>query len=386
VGDFSRSTFDRVKHYVGIRLQQGVPLLDADWNELEDIRRFEVQAFLKWFVGDGVPDGNDGFLIAPAAGGGVGTLRLTSTATGPVNSSVRVDIAASTAAAALGFTAANQQASRALAPARLTGGTAQPFALAAGMTLVVSADGAAPQTVTFQAAGFADIAAATTAEVVAAVNTAVTGVVASAGTGDDFVILGGDGTPEGAGRCLTGGRDAVHEGQLAYTSQPLYANSALAAAWGVPIIPELAAPTADNRSDLVYLDVWDREVTAAEDGALVDPLIGVETCVRLRREWAVRIRPGTDQPPKAGDADFTAEHSYLELAQLNRQSGVSSVAQAALAAVHIEYARYPVLGQLPLNLRAFENVCHESSSFRGRNKSRYSEVQRVLRGECGASG
>lgn len=64
MGNFSRNTFDALKHYVGVRLQQGVPLVDADWNELEDIRRFELQAFLKWFVGDGVPAGNDGFRIA----------------------------------------------------------------------------------------------------------------------------------------------------------------------------------------------------------------------------------------------------------------------------------------------------------------------------------
>src|SRR3954451_18281396 len=107
MGNFSRDTFDRLKHYVGVRLQQGVPLIDADWNELEDIRRFELQAFLKWFIGDGVPQGNDGFRIAALAGGGVGTLVLTSQRASPGASSVVVDVAASTGAAALGFGAAN---------------------------------------------------------------------------------------------------------------------------------------------------------------------------------------------------------------------------------------------------------------------------------------
>lgn len=54
---------EKLFHYVGVRLQQGVPIVDADWNELEDIRKFEVRAFLKWFVGDGVPHGNDGFRV-----------------------------------------------------------------------------------------------------------------------------------------------------------------------------------------------------------------------------------------------------------------------------------------------------------------------------------
>jgi hypothetical protein len=63
-------TFDPLRSYIGVRLQQGVPLVDADWNEAHDVRKFEVQAFLKWFVGNGVPEGNDGFRIAaldPAA-------------------------------------------------------------------------------------------------------------------------------------------------------------------------------------------------------------------------------------------------------------------------------------------------------------------------------
>jgi hypothetical protein len=57
-------TFDPLHSYISVRLLQGVPLVDADWNEAHDVRKFEVQAFLKWFVGNGVPKGNDGFRIA----------------------------------------------------------------------------------------------------------------------------------------------------------------------------------------------------------------------------------------------------------------------------------------------------------------------------------
>ena len=55
--------FDPIRRYVSVRLAQGVPLVDADWNELDDMRRWELRAFLRWFVGDGVPSGNDGFRI-----------------------------------------------------------------------------------------------------------------------------------------------------------------------------------------------------------------------------------------------------------------------------------------------------------------------------------
>lgn len=70
-GNFSndgKDTFDPKKRYVGVRLQQGVPLLDRDWNELEDIRRYEEAMLRRWYIGNGSPD--DGFKISavkPAA-------------------------------------------------------------------------------------------------------------------------------------------------------------------------------------------------------------------------------------------------------------------------------------------------------------------------------
>jgi hypothetical protein len=57
-------TFDPLRRYVSVRLQQGVPIVDADWNEKDDMRRFELRAYLKWFVGNGVPFGTDAFRIA----------------------------------------------------------------------------------------------------------------------------------------------------------------------------------------------------------------------------------------------------------------------------------------------------------------------------------
>lgn len=206
MGNFSRDTFDRIKHYVGVRLQQGVPLVDADWNELEDIKKYELQAFLKWFVGSGVPQGNDGFRIAPAAG--------------------------------------------------------------------------------------AD---------------------------NDFVVRGGDGTAAGAGYCLVEGWDVINESNLRYTDQPLFDNAALAAAWGVDVLPPLTTPGGD-RTDAVFLDVWEREVDSGEDGTLVNPLIGLETCVRVRREWVVRVAENASSPPAA-----PARHQFYHLATLRRPDGAAAI-------------------------------------------------------------
>jgi hypothetical protein len=67
-GNFSNGgvdTFDARRHYVGVRLQQGVPLLDRDWNELEDIRRYFERRTRELNIGGGVPD-TTGFAIRAA--------------------------------------------------------------------------------------------------------------------------------------------------------------------------------------------------------------------------------------------------------------------------------------------------------------------------------
>ncbi len=325
MGNFSRKTFDALKHFVAVRFQQGVPLVDADLNEGDEIRKFEIQAFLKWFVGNGVPEGNEGFRIRALPSGGLNTMVLTSNTAGTETSSLMVNLAASTAAAALGFSFPNSTAVRnGSSPARLTGNTAEPFALADGMTLVIDADGLGEETVTFQDADFAAIGTASAAEVAAAINAAVGNLTASPGTGNDFEISGGDGTATGAGRCLVDGRDAMNEVSIKYASQPLYDNAALAATWGVDPVPPLTAPGVD-RIDSIYLDLWEREVDEQEDYEhLVHPSIGLPTCVRIRREWAVRVRDSGGMPA-VGDPDHRSGHSYYILASLRRNSGNSSI-------------------------------------------------------------
>jgi len=212
MGNFSRDTFDRLKHYVGVRLQQGVPLIDADWNEQEDIRKFELQAFLKWFAGNGVPSGNDGFLI-----------------------------------------------------------------------------------------------------------------MAAAGTTNNFDIKGGNGTTLGAGRILVEGMDAMLESTMRYTSQPLYNNATLAAKWGVAPIAPLTTPGA-ARVDLVYIDVWEREVDSSEDSNLINPAIGIESCVRMRREWAVRVAQGAASLPTP-----PAGHGYYTLARIKRPAGGAAILAEQIA-------------------------------------------------------
>ncbi len=221
MGNFSRVTFNALKHYVGVRLQQGVPIVDADWNEMEDIRKYELQAFLKWFVGNGVPYGNDGFKITA----------------------------------------------------------------------------------------------------VAATN--------------DFAITGGDGTPDGAGRCLVDGLDVMNESPLNYTDQTLYDDAALAAEWGVDPLDPLSAPTIDL-PDTVYLDVWEREVDSTEDPDLINDAIGIETAVRHKREWVVRVKEGAPNPPTPA-----AGHAHYVLAYLNREAGNENITTATIADRRTKGLRIP---------------------------------------------
>jgi hypothetical protein len=210
-------SFNPLQRYVSVRLQQGVPLVDAEWNEQDDVRRFELRAYLKWFVGDGVPFGSDAFLLEAAAP--------------PVASDFTIRSGVSPA----------------------PGGTSP---LLTGLRHV--------------------------------------------------------------GRCLVDGLDATIGADIAYRGQKIHiaqpGAAAAAALRGTVTIPELPVLTG---SLTVYLDVWERLVRPDEEPSLLYTEIGTETCVRLRREWAVRARDDTGVPVP-GDADFEAGHSYYALGTVAR--------------------------------------------------------------------
>jgi hypothetical protein len=209
MGNFSRNTFNPAKNYVGVRLQQGVPLVDADWNELNDVIRHELYTGLKLALPNGVISRTD--------------LRIS-----PVPPDFENNI-------------------------RTFGGTA-----------------------------------------------------------------------------IVEGRP-IDVGIIIYSTQP-WTNPTRAAQDGVAVILPLTSPTAP-RTDIVYLDVWDREVGSVEDSAIVNPVIGIETCVRLRREVALRVAEDSATLPQA-----PAGHVFLPLALLRRPSG------PALVSSHIQDIRTFVYG------------------------------------------
>jgi hypothetical protein len=225
MGNFSRDTFDPLKRYASVRLQQGVPLIDADWNEMEDIRRSELRTFLKWFVGDGLPAKSNGSR----------------------NDAFRIE-------------------------------------------------------------------------------------ALSIPSVDNFRILA-DGSNDGssASRYLVNGIEVFITQDIDFKSQPLHENytgpNPPVAADVIPVDPNASKvrtiPIAAG-SYLVYLDIWEREIGRGDDEQLVNPLIGVETCVRIKRDWAVRVRPGTNLPTPA-DSDYLINHSYAPLATIIRPSNNSAI-------------------------------------------------------------
>lgn len=210
-GDFSRNTYRPEKRYSRVRMQQGVPVVDADWNETEDVQRDEWYNTITALSADGV---GDDFSF------------------------------------------------------RIKG---------------IPNDVSAPE-IPWKP--------------------------------DDFLIRGGDGTTDDAACAILGGWPALGESDLAYTKQRLYQNEQLAEKWGVPVLPALDVPKVD-RVDLVYLDLWERTVDAAEDPDLINLEIGVESCVRRRYEWVVRVNEGSHDLPML----FPIGHRRLPLALLHRVEG-----------------------------------------------------------------
>jgi len=69
-GDFTRDTFRPTKGYSSVRMQQGRLFTDADWNEQGDIQRHALHRTARSVIGaSGFPEDNPGFAILPAQGG-----------------------------------------------------------------------------------------------------------------------------------------------------------------------------------------------------------------------------------------------------------------------------------------------------------------------------
>jgi|SRR6267378_2102848 len=197
MSDYSKSPLDLLvanqqKGYVGLHVEQGVPLLDRDLNLLHDLITATVRSVFTRYIGNGIPAGADGFAIQAVA-----------------------------------------------AP--------QDFAIAAPAT--------AP------------------------------------------------------GTFLVGGIEVTIPATINYSAQP-----------GVPALttPTVAQP--DPRTDIVYLDVSFLEIDSTTDSDLSNSTdIGMETSVRLKPNWVVRVAEGVPLPVAP------VGHVYSLLAQLQRPRNLNTI-------------------------------------------------------------
>ena len=63
--------------------------------------------------------------------------------------------------------------------------------------------------------------------------------------------------------------------------------------------------------ELVYLDVWQREVTVVEDPSVLEPALGVDTCTRVQTVWQIRALKLDQKAPRCGD-DWSKYEPWLE--------------------------------------------------------------------------
>jgi hypothetical protein len=110
-----------------------------------------------------------------------------------------------------------------------------------------------------------------------------------------------------AGRCLVRGFEVVNQpfdGEENPLDHILYSQQV--------DISELKVPATNNKRDeIVYLDVWIEEITSAEDDSLKNSRdVKVETCIRHKLEWRVRVTEEKDFQKKYEEMEKKEKHRY----------------------------------------------------------------------------
>ena len=122
-----------------------------------------------------------------------------------------------------------------------------------------------------------------------------------------------------------------------YGQGPAVFDQVLAEVRGTTAVPYAQQPYFPNPPPLlpggrhlVYLDVWQREITAIEDPDLIEPAIGVDSTARLQTVWQVKVLPnvGANVTSTTPDAEIPGWSAVLapsagRLSTL--QDGVSGV-------------------------------------------------------------
>jgi hypothetical protein len=134
---------------------------------------------------------------------------------------------------------------------------------------------------------------------------------------DGFAIaFSGASLTIGRGRIYVDGLQAENHGAGALELDPILAESR-----GLDPVPYDQQPYFPNATPLpeavgphlVYVDVWEREVTAIEEPRLVENAVGVDTTSRLQTVWQVRVLPNVGDGATCSTPDDQLGDSWLNI-------------------------------------------------------------------------
>jgi len=250
-GDYTRFTFEPHKRFTSVLLQQGRVQLDSDWNELSAINTHRQRTEASDVIGIcGAPEDGGGFAIEGIAPG-TADLRITNGRIYVAGLLCELD---PERLPVTGFPTANK--------IELPSATLDGRPVAANQWLELSADGVAPEL--FQVTNVDE--------------TTIT-LSSSPGSFD----------PPAA--------NPVARRVLTYMTQP-----------DLPSPP----PPVAGRTDLMYLDVWQRHVTAVEDPQIrEEALLGPDTATRIQTICQVRLAPNNNSCDNIDDLTATLSGGRL---------------------------------------------------------------------------
>lgn len=101
------------------------------------------------------------------------------------------------------------------------------------------------------------------------------------------------------------------------------------------VVSGFTTPSGSNRTDYVYLDIYEDEIDATEDANLVNPARGEETTRDLRLVWSIQKSQGS------APGTPTAGHTYVTIATIARYNGVAQIQPVDITNVLVNCFAYP---------------------------------------------
>lgn len=269
-GNYSRFIYSEAKRYLAVLMQQGVPVVDADWNDYQEAFITFMRRFLQFSVGDGSP--NDGFKIEESGTSNVNNFTIK------------------------GGDGSNEGAGRIFA-----GGF--PGMLVSDVDYVSTSIDIHPIVVSRTDTVLTDTAANYDVDELVG-RDLVPDITIPAST---FTILSNTATTI----TVAGGLNLATSARKHYRINP-------------------STPSGGGRNDEVYVDMWLDEISSDDDSNLIHAfVVPTEAARRLLLRQVIKIKEGGTTPADFIDSDGN-QHITLKLATLARLNGDNTVTTAMI--------------------------------------------------------